>query len=97
MNKRQKKKRILYYWELAGCPDVKRWIGGLPIFYDESCPYCGFDVSCCDDEDVQELGGKRKYLNSHYSFDGHYSGHRWTEEIKCPICKTKYEVDNSDI
>lgn len=97
MNKRQRKKRILRYWRLADYPYVKKWIKGLPVFPDYYCYYCGFSISSYNDGEIEKMGGERKYFNIRTFFDGNYSGREWEEKIKCPICKTKYTMDNSDV
>lgn len=96
MNKRRKKKRILHYWELADFPYVAKWKNGLPVFSGYRCPYCGFDSTQYHEDELRQMGGEIKYLNMGLFFDGSYSGREWEEEIKCPICKTKYVISNSD-
>lgn len=94
MNKRQLKKRRIKYWRLA---DEPYCLNNKMQFDYYQCPYCGFDINNITYEELKELGGDYIEENYHNTFDGNYSGHSWTEKIKCPICKTRYEYDNSDV
>jgi len=97
MNKRQKKKRRMKYWRLAGEPYTMRWEKGQPVFDIYQCPYCGFEIDDYNADEIKSMGGDYKTEDYHSFYDGCYSGHSWTEKITCPICHTKYEYDTSDI
>lgn len=99
MNQRQKKKRKLKFWRLAGEPYTQHWKQGVPVFYyhETVCPYCGYD--CYGDNDwklAEGSDGSLQLVDIRSYFDGEYSVTDWTIEAKCPICKKIYYVDDSD-
>lgn len=89
MNKRQAKKRRMKFIAMNDYPSMP--------FSDTQCPYCGWESCYSDPEEIRELGGEVKCKGYGGYFDGTYSGHQWTMEFKCPICKTKFEYDDSDV
>ena len=103
MNKRQYKKKKLKFWALAGEPYVTRWEKGIPYFESDSqCPFCGYEAADGYDDpekikELENLGGYSHIVDLRHYFDGNYSGKEWTVEFKCPICKTIFEFDDSDV
>ncbi len=66
-------------------------------FSETQCPYCGWESCDSDIEEIRKLGGDCKCEGYGSYFDGSYSGHTWTMIFKCPICKTVFEYDDSDV
>ena len=89
MNIRQKKKRRMKYIAMNDYP--------AEPFSEYQCPYCGWDSEQAVGDSEELKNGTVQMTNYHSFFDGHYSGHSWTENYKCPICGVKFEFDNSDI
>lgn len=89
MNKRQAKKRRNKFIAMNDYSTMP--------FSETQCPYCGWESCDSDIDEVRELGGDCECKGYGSYFDGSYSGHTWTMVFKCPICKTIFEYDDSDV
>lgn len=89
MNKRQSKKRRNKFIALNDFPQKP--------FGETQCPYCGFDYLNYSVDEIKEMGGSYECKDYKSFFDGTYSGHEWTDVVKCPICKTVFENGDTDI
>lgn len=89
MNKRQYKKRRKKFLEINDFPTEP--------FLETQCPYCGFEELDYEKEDIVKMGGSISIEKYRAFFDGWYSGHSWTVNVTCPICKTKYSFEDSNV
>lgn len=89
MNKRQYKKKKQKFIAKNNYPNEP--------FDIMQCPYCGFDSGNYIPDEIKEIGGQYTCKDYKNIFNGDYSGYTWTSIITCPIYKTIFEYEDSDI